>query len=459
MIVMKIGGSSLRSISSLGQVVEIIIRQQAQGKIVVLSAVNGVTNHLLKSVREALVTERKIGGLLDYLNLLHRELVVGAIRSTEIKKKVVDEIEYLLSRLEKLLYGIAYTGECSGRTLDLVLSMGERLGVQLLTGCLQDHGQAAVALDADRIDLLANGEFGNGNADLEATAKLLPKHLQDHIAEGVVPVITGFFGCTADGHAITFGRGGTDYSAAIVAYAMDANEVQIWKDVDGFLTAAPEIVPEARTLPYLAYEEAAELSYFGAGILHPRTVEPLAKKKIPAIIKNTYKPEATGTIIGPEKHLHEDVIKSVTFNCKIGALRLHGASVGQQIGFLQKVVSALSSANVNIISVITSQTAVNLLLDKSDVKKSKHLIEGLRIPYIDHIEPITDIALVGVVGEGLAETKGLAGRVFSAVAGMNVNVEMIASGASKVAQYFLVKENEVRTTVRAIHAEFFENDN
>ncbi len=455
MVVLKIGGSSLRSLESLQQVVDVILSRPEPEKIVVLSAVSGVTNHLLRSVDEAVQTERKIAGLLDYLKLLHQELVLGAIADREVRRRVLDEVDYLCSRLEKLLYGIAYTGECSRRMRDLILSMGERLAAQLLAGALQVRGVEALAMDGDKIDIVASGEFGNGNAELETTARLLPQHLRDPLRRGVIPVITGFFGRTDDGHTITFGRGGTDYSAAIVAHAMDAEELQIWKDVDGFLTANPEIVPEAQPLAYLAYEEAAELSYFGAAILHPRTVEPLARKGIPAVIKNTYKPDAPGTRIGAEKHQHQEIIKSVVANTNIGMLRLHGASLGQQVGFLKSAVTALSDADINIISVITAQTAVNLLLMKADVERSASRIEELHIAYVDHIEPVADVALIGVVGEGLGETRGLAARVFKAVAAAGTNVEMIASGASRVTQYFVIKEEDMQATVRAIHREFF----
>jgi bifunctional aspartokinase / homoserine dehydrogenase 1 len=458
MIVMKVGGSSLRSIDSLQQVTEIIASIPEREKIVVLSAVSGVTDHLIKSSREALQTERRIRSLLDYLHELHRELVVGAITENELRRHAMDEIDYLLSRLEKLLYGIAYTGECTHRTQDMILSMGERMAVQLLAACIRDKGAEAIAMDADKIDMAAYGEFGNGNADLETTSRLLPNHLREPLRRNAIPVITGFFGRTAAGHTITFGRGGTDYSAAIVAYAMDCRELQIWKDVDGFLTAAPDLVPNAKPLDYLAYDEAAELSYFGASILHPRTVEPLAKKRIPAVIKNTYKPDLPGTVVGPEKHQQDEIIKSVVANSKIGALRIHGASLGQQLGFLKIVVSALSEAGINIISVITAQTAVNFLLNKQDIAASASIIQNLNIPYIDHLEPLVDVALIGVVGEGLADTRGLAARVFTSVAAAGANVEMITSGASKAAQYFVIKESLLQQTVQAIHAEFFGNN-
>ncbi|MBN1543184.1 aspartate kinase [candidate division KSB1 bacterium] len=455
MIALKIGGSSLKNLDSLDQVVR-LIQEPAEGKkIVILSALSGVTDHLLKSVAQALQTDRRINGLLDYLQTLHREWIVQAIDSLPIRSKVLDETDYLLSRLEKLLYGIAYTGECTRRTRDLVVSMGERLAAHLLAACLTDRGTPAVGLEADKIGMIATGDFGNGNADLRQTEKKLPQTVVPLVEQGILPVITGFFGATPDNHTITFGRGGTDYSAAVVAAALNCRELQIWKDVDGFLTADPVIVPNAQPLYYLSYDEAAELSYFGAKILHPRTVEPLAWRNIPALIKNTYRPDAPGTRIGVEKRPHDGIIKSVTFNPRIGSLRLEGASIGQQVGFLHRVVSVLSDRDINIISVITSQTAVNLLLEKNDIVTSKAYIEAKQIPYIDNIEPVTDVALVGVVGEGLATTPGLAARVFSAVAESGTNVEMIVSGASQVAQYFIIKEADVVRTIQAIHREFF----
>ena len=456
MTVMKFGGSSLKSVESLLRVIDIIGRVEAKEKVVVLSAVNGVTNHLFKSVTEALESDRRINGLIEYLRLLHRELLIGAIPSTKHRLRAFDEIEYLLSRLEKLLYGIAYTDECTPRTRDLIVSFGERMAVQVLAEGLKSHGYQACALDADKIDMVATGTWGYGNADLAAIEKFLPKHLSPHLQQGTIPVITGYFGRTTDNHTITFGRGGTDYSAGIVAHAMNAKELQIWKDVDGFLTASPEIVANATPINYLAYDEAAELAYFGAQILHPRTVEPLHGKQIPAIVKNTYHPDAPGTVIGPERHVHGEIIKSVTHNRNIAMLKLLGAGIGYQIGFLKEVMIALSDCDINIKSVVTSQTVVSLLLDRDDIEESDQRLRDLNLPSIESIEPITNVALIAVVGEGLAETKGLAARVLTAVASVNANVEMISSGASSVAYYFLVREEMLEKSVQAIHAEFFE---
>ena len=458
MIVMKFGGSSLRDVESLLRVIDTIRGVKGRKKIVVLSAVYGVTNHLFKSIREALETDRKINGLIEYLRQLHRELIIGAVSSIKCRRRALDEIEYLLSRLEKLLYGVSYIEECNPRTLDLVVSFGERMAIQVLTEGLNAHEIKAVALDADKIDIVATGTWGYGNADLAIIENLLPKHLNPYLDKGIIPVITGYFGRSVDNHTITFGRGGTDYSAGIVAHAMNADQLQIWKDVDGFLTASPEMVENPKPLEYLEYDEAAELAYFGAQILHPRTVEPLHEKKIPAVVKNTFCADAPGTIIGPERHKHGEVIKSVTHNHNIATLKLYGAGLGYQIGFFKEIMSALGNSDINIKSVVTSQTAVSLLLDRKDLEESESRIRALNLPYVESIEPNKNVALIAVVGEGLAETKGLAARVLSAVANVNANVEMISSGASRVAYYFLVQDDALERSVKAIHAEFFEKN-
>jgi aspartate kinase len=195
MIGLKIGGSSLKTLQSLDLIIRLLQQQTDKRRIIVLSALNGVTNHLMKSTAEALQTDRKISGLLDYLCTLHREWIINAIASPVLKNRVKDEIDYLLSRLEKLLYGIAYTGECTRRTRDLVASMGERLAVHLLAGYLTDRQIEAVGLEADKIGIVADGDFGNATANLPQTAEKLPLSVLPYVEKGVIPVITGFFWC------------------------------------------------------------------------------------------------------------------------------------------------------------------------------------------------------------------------------------------------------------------------
>jgi len=458
MIVMKFGGSSLRTVESLQRVIKIIKRDESSQKIIILSAVNGVTDHLHKSINDALQNEKQIPGLIDYLHLLHKELVVGSIGTVQSKIRAMEQIECLLSRLKKLLVGISYTGVCPATIREQIISMGERMAVSLLAECLQSHGVDARAFEADRIDLFATGQWGYGNADLEKTHSTLLPHLEPVLQKGTIPVITGYFGCTSKGETITFGRGGTDYSAAVIAHVVDAEQLQVWKDVDGFLTASPEIVSRPKPIDYLSYDEAAELAYFGAKILHPRTVEPLHKKNIPIIVKNTYHPEAQGTEIGPERHVQDGVLKSVTYNRNLGILKFVGAGLGCQPGFLKEITVALHANHINIRSIVTSQTAVSLLLDQKDLSESARCVQILDLPYVESIEQFSDIAVVAVVGEGIADTIGLSARVLSSVAAADINVEMISSGASTVAYYFIVRDRVLYKAVQAIHTEFFQEE-
>lgn len=455
MVVMKFGGASLRDGKSVKQISKIIKKRLPDQPIIVLSAVKGITDILIRATKQALEDEATIGENLNQIASMHRKLVAETITSPPIRTQTQEALDLLNARLERVLYGIAYTSELTPRTLDLVMSFGERMAVNLLAGRLNAIMCPAKAIYADEIDLVAHGDWGRGTADLEQCRKLMPPHLHPLLAEGVVPVITGFFGRTKNNLPLIFGRGGTDYTAAIVADSMNAKQLEVWKDVDGFLSTAPDITDKAYLLSYLSYEEAAELAYFGAKILHPRTVEPLMEKQLPLLIKNTFKTECEGTVIGPEKYTLKEVIKSVTYDKNIAVLRIYGASVGYQVGLLKNLVSALSDYRINIKSVITSQTCINLLIDSRDLYESMEHLKQLNLDFVEHVDAVENIALISVVGEGLLETPGLAARVFSVVAKSGTNVEMISSGASRVAFYFIIKKDEVEKIVKAIHDEFF----
>jgi len=297
--------------------------------------------------------------------------------------------------------------------------------------------------------------FGQGTVDIARSRKPVSKALQALFHDGILPCVTGFFGETEDGQPITFGRGGTDYSAAVIADALEAERLEVWKDVDGFLTGSPEYVSNPQLLGSLSYDEAAELSYFGAKILHPRTVEPLLDRRIPIVIRNTFRPEAVGTWIGPERNVREGIVKSVTYSRNVGMLRLHGPDVGYAVGLLSRLVSQLSELDINIRSVMTSQTCINILLDRSDLQKAYSHLRSQAAEGIDAFEPVEKTGLVAIVGEGLDSAEGLVARVIQALAQVNVHAEMIVAGASKVAAYFLVDEEKLKRAVTSVHEAFF----
>ncbi len=452
---MKLGGGCLRDGRSFLRAANLLKYERFGQTVVVVSAVSGVTDLLESAIQSALATENGISDIIKRLNDLH----TGIVRDAIIDQSKCDHLQKLLQpkfqAVERMLYGISYTGEVTESVRVTILSQGERLAAIIFAAVLAEIGKNASAFEADRIGIVTDSAYDNATAILPEVRKNIKEKIVPLMRKGIIPVITGFFGQTREGKTSSFGRNGSDYSAAVIAHALEASEIHIWKDVDGFMTADPKLVPTSRSIKTLSYFEAAELSYFGARILHPRTVEPLVGTNTRIHIRNINSPENTATIIVESGKEEEDVIKSVTFNGDISVLRVRGAGVGHKPGIIGTIGRALADANINIFSVLTAQTCINLLLDNKDAVKG---IDALR-PHIggviDSIELRTNVALIAVVGEGLLIREGLAARVFSAVAKKSINVEMFAAGASDVAYYFIVARDDMEKAVTAVHDCFF----
>jgi aspartate kinase len=338
---------------------------------------------------------------------------------------------------------------------DVISSFGERFAVQLLTSALRSRGAQATYRMPHKIGLFTDGKFGDATANLLKTTRNLKIHLKPLLKGRMILFIPGFFGVSEGGDITTFGRGGSDYSAAVIARAMEAEILEIWKDVAGYLSADPKFVPESQLIPILSYDEAAELSYFGAKILHPRTIEPLRRSKLHIAIKNTLNPDAPGSLITPSIPRSKNFIKSVAYDTDIGILKVHSSGVGARPGILALVASQMTESGINIKSVVTSQTCISLLLAFNDLEIGRQALKSLRPKPYRRLEKIDDVALVSIVGEGIVQGKGIAARCFTAVARCNVNVEMISFGPSRVALYFLVRNRDLKNTVNAIHNTFF----
>jgi aspartate kinase len=279
--------------------------------------------------------------------------------------------------------------------------------------------------------------------------------LANVVKKNVVPVVTGFFGITRTGHVTTVGRSGTDYTAAVVSYATEARPIEIWKEVDGFMSADPKLVKNAFLLDKLSYEEAAELAYFGAQVLHPRAVQPARLKGIEIVIKNLFKPESPGTVIGKSRHARKDIIKSVSYLPDVATLKVYDTGAGYKSGFLADITACLHKANINIFSATTSQTCAAILIEEADIPNAKKAIKGIIGTVGENFEVNPGMALVCTVGEGFGQTKGIAARVFNAVAAKNVNVDLISAGASMVAYHFTVDRKDLKNAIVAIHDEFW----
>lgn len=454
--VVKFGGSNLRCKEDIGRVIQ-VIRNYGEPVVVIVSAFYGVTNYLVDSLEKARHDEQIARKTTDYLFNLKLEALQLLIQDNELRNSVISEIRTLLDELEKFLQGIALTGDASPALEDHVLAYGERISAVFFNGILNNEGIIAKVAFPESIGLITDGDFGAASVDfVKSTGRV-----REALTGELVYVIPGFYGVSSEGKTTLLGRGGSDYSAAAIARCIGATSLDIWKDVNGFLSADPKIVDNPVKIEKLTYNEAAELAYFGAKILHPRTVEPLADPHIPIRIFNIYGvPDVHHplSVVSAEKIVTPGIVKSVTYSEDFGILKLKGSGVGAKPGVLAKVTTALHLAGININSVLTSQISINILIAKKDLSTAYAVVSAIDLPVVGRLQVTENIAVVAAVGNGIAENYGIAARIFTALAKDGINVLMSCSGASPIVSYFLIDINDRIRAVKAIHYEFFETN-
>jgi aspartate kinase len=453
--VMKFGGSVLKTPGDIELAVK-LIRAETDDKVVVVSALNGITDQINRFLGTLENAEAQPRVTAESIREYHYSILTDTVMDSTRINKIKGQLNALIERWERVAFGALYTEELTGRSRDFLLSLGERLAVIIIEGALKDKGVPARAVEMDRLGCVTDGEYGSATIDIESTVERIPGAIREILNQGETPVVTGYFGADREGHTTVFGRGGSDYSAAVLANLLDADVIELWKNVDGFMTANPGVVDGVNKIPYLTYREAAELAYFGVRILHPLAIWPLQKKGIPLWIGNVADTNRSGgTWITAKYDRGPDVIKCVAHTKNIGVLKIHGTGVGHQPGVLASLVSQISGAGINIKSVITSQTCIALLLDAQDLERSLKCLKGVSANIVERLEPLDNVGLIGIVGEDLNKTEGVAGRIFGVVGKEAINIEMISSGASESAYYFLVQEGDLERAVGAIHGEVF----
>ena len=454
--VVKFGGSNLKCKEDIGRVIQ-VVKNYGQPVVIVVSAFYGVTNYLIESLEKARHDELVAKQTTAYLFKLKKESLELHVRDINVINSILAELGTILDELERYLHGIALTGDASPALEDHVLSFGERISAVFLTGILNNEGIETKVAFPEEIGLITDGEYGTASVDfMKSTQKVRESLISD-----LVYVVPGFYGISPDGKTTLFGRGGSDYSAAALARCIGASSLDIWKDVNGFLSADPGTVDKPVQIRNLSYNEAAELAYFGARILHPRTVEPLSGPHIPIRIFNIYgAPDVKNpqSVVNAEKTITKGIVKSVTYSEDFGILKLKGSGVGAKPGILAKVTTALHLAGINISSVLTSQISINILIAKKDLSTAFAVVSAIELPVVGRVQIIEDIAVVAAIGNGIAENYGVAARLFTALAKNSINVLMSCSGASPIVSYFLVGINDRILSVRAIHREFFETN-
>ncbi len=445
--VMKFGGTSVGSVDAMERTASIIGRDGAR-KIVVVSAMSGVTNSLIGSIRDRPPVDEVVSGL--------RAKYSSSAKMILSPPLFAEYGEALDSSLDGLHSAMTARWKVPADPVldDAISSWGERLSSLTLAYVLRSKGMDGIPLTSEKAGIVAQGTPGNGSADLEATHRNLRKNLLPLLEEDCVPVLTGYYGCDAQGRPMTFGRGGSDYSSSVVAYGIDADCCEIWTDVNGFMTADPRAVPSAKCIGEMDYNEAAELAYFGAKVLHPRTVEPVRRKGIPLMVKNTFNPEARGTLIRKQKSDSGDILTSVAVKCDLSIVKVYSSEIVYQPGLISRLVGAISDAAVNTYAVSTSLSTLAMVIPTPSVDEVLRKIDSLGEQQVEKLTVKGNVSLICCVGDNMLNVPGVSAKVFSAVADIGANIEMISEGASDVALNFIVPSEKAMDVVRSIHGTF-----
>lgn len=449
MLVMKFGGTSVGSADRMTQVLQ-IVRDKSAGKpaVVVLSAMSGVTNALIDGANCAL--SHKLDEALakvEWLRAKHVETIAELFKDMQQIKELEAELDERLEELRVLYKGVAYLGELSRRSLDAVSGVGELLSSAILARYAQTCGVKAVWLDA-RSFVKTTDDFGRAQPLSDEIMPAARQHVLPHLEAGALVITQGFIGSTTTGASTTLGRGGSDYSASIIGVAVGAREIQIWTDVDGMLSADPRVVPNAHLLAEVSFQEASELAYFGAKVLHPLTIKPAVEKDIPVKILNTFAPANQGTTI-TSRATSSDTIRAVAAKKHITAVFLSSPHMLMTHGFLAQVFAVFDRLKIPIDLISTSEVSVALTIDSRD-----HLNDlVLELKNYGDIQIMDDVAIVSVVGRQFREQSGIAGRVFNAL--HDVNIIVISGGASDINLNFVVSSSDADKAVRQLHSEFF----
>ncbi len=460
LLVMKFGGTSVGSASRMKVSARLAAEQRPNRPVaIVVSAMSKITDLLLDTMRHAEAGDA--AGIDKNLAAL-RGRHEGACRELLPEDRhagMMARIDELLGEFERIVRGMEMLNERPPRSVDEAVAIGERLSALLMAEHLNAEGTPAAAVNAWDV-VVTDAVFGNASPLMEATREKARTKLLPMLEQGVLPVITGFNGATADGRPTTLGRGGSDFSASIVASALDASELWIWTDVDGIMSADPRLVTDARVLSEITYAEAAELAYAGAKVLHPRTLAPLVEKKIPVWSKNSFAPEKPGTKIVPK--IAEAVgTRAVASMGNVALVAIEAASPelnGVQV--MARALDAVARVNVEVLLVSSSSYRQNFcfLVRQEELERSVSAIESALALELAHgyLLPISvnrDVGLLAAVGEGMQGKPGLAGRIFTAISREQVNIIAISQGSSELTIAVVVRRDGLEKAVKAVHAE------
>jgi aspartate kinase len=460
--VMKFGGTSVGDASCIARAAHIVAKAARQNAVVVVvSAMSGVTNQLVAAATCAGAGDSAAGTkLIEALRHQHQDALASLVPQDHARCTVARHIDETLSEGQRLFDGTALLRELTPRVLDSISSLGERLCAPIFAAALNQLGMHSAAADATEL-IITDSYHGGAEPLMDLTRERCESRLRPLLKQAAVPVATGFIGATREGTLTTLGRGGSDYSATILGAALGADEVIIWTDVDGVLTADPRLVPDARTIPEISYREAAELAYFGAKVLHPKTLRAVMPAGIPVWIRNSFAPDRLGTKISRQGRSMGGGVKALTAIRDVVLITVGGpgiVGVPDVVGRTFSTTAALR-ANVLLISQSSSQNDICFIVSAADAQRTvealhREFANDLSHEVVEHITVDPKIAIVAVVGENMRGTPGVAGRTFNALGRENVNIIAIAQGSSEANISFVVAESAMKQALLATHREF-----
>jgi aspartokinase/homoserine dehydrogenase 1 len=464
-LVMKFGGTSVGSSQAMRETAELIENTKTDwGRVVVIASGMGskpvkVTDLLLGGAQAALAGDRQAYlDIAEEMRQVHYEAIDGLLNPERERQAILSENQGFIDHYVALCDAVRVLGELSPRALDAISGMGEQMSVRILAAYLRQLGHKAEAIDATEL-ITTDNKFQSANPFIDETSEQSTARLLPLLEEDVIPIVTGFIAATRDGVTTTLGRGGSDYSASIIGQALNADEVWIWTDVDGVMTADPRFVPDAQSIPVLTYREVSELAYYGARVLHPKTMRPCVESNIPLRIKNTFNPDHPGTVIVANGQGRNGGIKAVTAIRELNLVTVEGTGMVGVPGIAARTFGAVADSQVSVLLISQASSEQSICFAVPN-KASQDVIDSLQNEFeleierrdIDSIWGMEDASIVTIVGAGMRGTPGISGRVFSALGDQGVNVIAIAQGSSECSISIVVDAADTAEAVTQIHA-------
>lgn len=460
-IVMKFGGTAINSADKVIHIANLIKSQNEKGTneiIGVISAVRGITDKISSIPLNVKSDKLSITDFLNNARHIHLNIIEQAIKNEKLKNEARSVVTTLINELEDILTGILLLGEITPRSLDYLMSFGERLSTPIVSFALRDIGLSSEYLTGKEAGILTDSNYGEARPLIDTTRLRVVHKIEPLLKLNIIPLVTGFIGADQNGNTTTIGRGGSDYTATIIASSINADEVWFLGDVDGLMTADPKIVNDARVIREVSFAEAMEMALFGAKYMHPRALEPVMDTKIPVRIRNAFRLEHQGTVISQNlTKISQKTVKSISAIRHTALIDVSGGGMVGAPGTAAKIFDALAKNRVNImmISQSPSESSISIVVRRDELDKAIMTLDlNLLGKVVKRVNVNNDVAVIAVVGSGMRGIKGVAARVFNAVAKRNANVIMIAQGSSELNLAFVVNDSDCEQVVRALHDEF-----